>query len=120
MRLVSRLRGVPSAPRRTMGRMSLPDSRWNCKPYSYATADAIARELGVTATTAAMLVRRGCGSPGDARRFLAADERHPPTAFAGIDAVCDLVLDHVRRGTRILVYGDYDVDGVASTAVLVR
>jgi single-stranded-DNA-specific exonuclease len=103
-----------------MGRMSLPDSRWNCKPYSYAAADAIARDLGVTPTTAALLVRRGCGSPDDARRFLAAGDRHDPSGFAGIEGVCDLVLDHVRRGSRILVYGDYDVDGVASTAVLIR
>ncbi len=67
-----------------------------------------------------MLVRRGCGGPEDARRFLAADERHDPSAFEGIGAACDLVLDHVRRGSKILVHGDYDVDGVASTAILVR
>ena len=103
-----------------MGRMSLPDSRWNCKPYSYAAADAIARELGLQPTTAAMLVRRGCGGPDDARRFLAADERYDPSEFDGIDAACDLVLDHVRRGSKILVHGDYDVDGVSSTAILVR
>jgi single-stranded-DNA-specific exonuclease len=119
-RLIRRLPGVPSAPARTMGRMSLPDSRWNCKPYSYAAADAIARELGVQPSTAALLVRRGCAGPEDARRFLAAEERFDPFDFQGIDAVCDLVLDHVRRGSKILVHGDYDVDGVASTAVLVR
>jgi single-stranded-DNA-specific exonuclease len=103
-----------------MGRMSLPDSRWNCKPYSYAAADAIARELDLQPPTAAMLVRRGCSGPEDARRFLAADDRHDPFAFSGMDAACHLVLDHVRRGSRILVHGDYDVDGVASTAILVR
>ena len=103
-----------------MGRMSLPDSRWNCKPYSYAAADAIARELSLQPTTAAMLVRRGCSGPEDARRFLAAEERYDPSEFDGIDVACDLVLDHVRRGSKILVHGDYDVDGVASTAILVR
>jgi hypothetical protein len=81
-----------------MGRMSLPDSRWNCKPYSYAAADAIARDLSLQPTTAAMLVRRGCSGPEDARRFLAAEERYDPSEFDGIDVACDLVLDHVRRG----------------------
>src|SRR3954447_4195825 len=103
-----------------MGRMSLPDSRWNCKPYSYAAADAIARDLGLQPTTAAMLGRRGCGGPDDARRFLAAADSFSPAEFDGIDVACDLVLDHVRRGSKILVHGDYDVDGVASTAILVR
>ena len=41
------------------------------------------------------------------------------SAFAGIDDVCALVLDHVRAGRRITIHGDYDVDGVCSTAILV-
>jgi single-stranded-DNA-specific exonuclease len=100
--------------------MSLPDSRWSLKPYSYAAADAVARDLGVSPSMAAVLARRGCDTPELARRFLAADERHDPSLFEGIGTVCDLVLDHVARGSRILVHGDYDVDGVASTAILVR
>jgi single-stranded-DNA-specific exonuclease len=103
-----------------MGRMSLPDSRWSLKPYSFAAADAIARELGVSLPTASILVRRGCQTPELARRFLAGDERHDPFAFDGMDTTADLILEHVRRGSRILVYGDYDVDGVASTAIVVR
>ena len=43
-----------------------------------------------------------------------------PAAFAGIDAAVELVLCHVRAGTRVTVHGDYDVDGVCSTAILVR
>jgi single-stranded-DNA-specific exonuclease len=100
--------------------MSLPDSRFSLKPYTYAAADLIARDLGLSPATAAILARRGCATPEDARRFLSADERHDPFAFAGMEATCDLILGHVERGSKILVYGDYDVDGVASTAILVR
>jgi single-stranded-DNA-specific exonuclease len=100
--------------------MSLPDSRWSLKPYSYAAADAIARELDLLPATAAVLARRGCDTPEQARRFLAGDERHDPFEFAGMDATADLILDHVKRGSKILIHGDYDVDGVASTAILVR
>jgi single-stranded-DNA-specific exonuclease len=119
-RLVGRFRRVPSAPPRTMGRMSLPDSRWSLRPYPYAAAHLIARELGLSMPTAGILARRGCDTPELARRFLAADEQHDPFAFAGMDTTADLILDHVRRGSRILVHGDYDVDGVASTAIVVR
>jgi len=55
-----------------------------------------------------------------ARAFLAAEEEHPATAFAGIEQAIEPVLRHVRSGERITIHGDYDVDGVCSTAVLVR
>jgi single-stranded-DNA-specific exonuclease len=67
-----------------------------------------------------VLVRRGLGDQDAARAWLAAGERHDPSAFAGIDAAVALVLSHVRTGTRVTVHGDYDVDGVCSTAILVR
>ena len=93
--------------------------RVSCPPYSARAADAIARELGLSPIAAAILVRRGHDSPDAARRFLAAEERHDPFAFADMARACDLVLSHVQRGSRIVVHGDYDVDGVCSTAVVV-
>ncbi len=54
------------------------------------------------------------------RAFLAADERHEPTLFAGIDRALELIWRHLRAGSRIVVHGDYDADGVCATAVLVR
>ena len=57
--------------------------------------------------------------PDAARAWLAAEERHEPSQFAGIDDACDLILMHVESGDRITIHGDYDVDGVSSTAILV-
>ncbi|MDX6660335.1 MAG: single-stranded-DNA-specific exonuclease, partial [Solirubrobacteraceae bacterium] len=81
---------------------------------------ALERELGVSDALAQVLVRRGHGTPVAARAFLDAADEHPASAFGGIDTAVDLVLGHARAGTRITVHGDYDVDGVCSTAVLVR
>jgi single-stranded-DNA-specific exonuclease len=78
------------------------------------------RELGVSGAMAQVLVRRGLGAPEDARAFLAAAEEHPPSAFAGIGVAIESILGHVRSRERITVHGDYDVDGVCSTAILVR
>lgn len=78
------------------------------------------RELGVSGAMAQVLVRRGLGAPADARAFLAASEEHPPSAFAGIGGAIESILAHVRSGERITIHGDYDVDGVCSTAILVR
>lgn len=77
-------------------------------------------ELGVSATLAQVLVRRGYSEPELAHEFLAAEDTHPYTAFAGIEHAIAKIHEHVRAGNTITVHGDYDVDGVCSTAVLVR
>jgi single-stranded-DNA-specific exonuclease len=85
-----------------------------------AEVERLERELGVSGPLAQVLVRRGLGAPEHARAFLAADEEHPPSAFDGIDAAVETIRAHVGRGERITIHGDYDVDGVCSTAILVR
>ncbi len=111
---------VPSPPATTIPRVPADAVRWSCSPYSVEAADAIARELSVSTTLAAILVRRGYDSPATAKAFLAAADRHDPGELDGMAAACELILGHVRRGSRIVVHGDYDVDGAASTAIMVR
>jgi single-stranded-DNA-specific exonuclease len=82
--------------------------------------ERLERELGVSGPLAQVLVRRGLAEPGRARAFLAAEEEHPPTAFAGIERAIEPILRNAKSGERITIHGDYDVDGVCSTAVLVR
>jgi single-stranded-DNA-specific exonuclease len=82
--------------------------------------DALQRELGVSGPLAQILVRRGLDEPAPARAFLAADEEHSPAEFAGIERAIEPILRHIASGARITIHGDYDVDGICSTAVLVR
>jgi single-stranded-DNA-specific exonuclease len=81
---------------------------------------ALQRELGVGFVVGQVLVRRGLADPAAARAWLEARDAHPPSAFDGIGRAVAVVLDHAARGTRITVHGDYDADGVCSTAILVR
>src|SRR4051794_41285719 len=55
-----------------------------------------------------------------ARCFLEAEEAHPLEAFGGLREAAGVILGHVGRRSRITVHGDYDVDGITSTAILVR
>ena len=96
------------------------DVRLQVAPYDYAAAERLCEALGVSHVTAQVLVRRGLGEPEAARAFLAADVRHPLDAFGGLREGAARILAHVARGSRITVHGDYDVDGVSATAVLVR
>ncbi len=94
------------------------EARWRAAPYPYERAVALASELGVSHTTAAVLVRRGFADGPAARSFLEGAEQHDPELFAGIDEAVAVVMRHVAGGTPIAIHGDYDVDGVCSAAVL--
>src|SRR5436305_1776396 len=98
----------------------MPDPRIQIPAAPSAAIHRLVGALGVSSVLAEVLVRRGLAEPAAARAFLRADEAHPPSAFAGIDAAVALILGHVRAGTPITVHGDYDCDGVCSTAVYVR
>jgi single-stranded-DNA-specific exonuclease len=88
-------------------------------PYDYGEVRALASELSLAEPVAITLVRRGYRTVDAARRFLEAREEHDPLEFDGIDEVCDRILAAVDRRERITIHGDYDVDGVTSTAILV-
>lgn len=96
------------------------EPRLEIPPCSLEAVWRLERELDVSSALAQVLVRRGLAEPAAARAFLAADEAYDPSRFAGIDQAVEVILGHVRAGTRITVHGDYDVDGVSSTAILIR
>ncbi len=88
-------------------------------PYDFAEARAVADELGLSQPVAVTLVRRGYRTPAQARAFLAADESHPPEAFQGMGEVVGLIWGAIEAGERITVHGDFDVDGVSATALMI-
>src|SRR5918992_1946222 len=103
-----------------MGRMQSRPTRWVCEPYDVALAERLAAGVGGARPGGGGLARRGVTGGAGARRLVAADERHDPLTLPGVPQACAVILDHLRRGSRIAVFGDYDVDGVCSTAMLVR
>ena len=75
--------------------------------------------LALAEPVAVTLVRRGYRTVGSARAFLEAADDHDPFGFEDMTAVCERIRQAVARGELITVHGDYDVDGVCSTAILV-
>ena len=106
------LRAVPGA--------APPAPALEVPPYDLPAALALERELGVSHVLAQVLVRRGLSDVHAARAFLHPTEAHDPSAFAGIDGAVAVIERHIRGGSRIVVHGDYDVDGVCATATMVR
>jgi single-stranded-DNA-specific exonuclease len=82
--------------------------------------EKIAATLRVRPATARCLVARGVSEPRDAQGFI--DPRlaalRPPAGLAGLSRAVERLADAVTRGERIGVFGDYDVDGVTTAALL--
>jgi single-stranded-DNA-specific exonuclease len=90
------------------------------EPYDYAEARELMEALGLSEPVAVTLVRRGHRTAEQARAFLEAADDHDPFKFEAMAEVAERVRAAVADGRRITVHGDYDVDGVCSTAILVR
>ena len=89
----------------------------DCPPETQAQ---LARTLGISEVTAAVLVRRGYSDPAAARRFLDGEQApHDPFLLGDMEAACAQIRAAVEQRRRICVHGDYDVDGMAATALAV-
>jgi single-stranded-DNA-specific exonuclease len=82
--------------------------------------EQLARLLRVSPVVAQLLLNRGISEPERARRFLDSPMKglHAPELLPGVSQAADRLMDAVRQSKRICVYGDYDVDGTAGTAIL--
>ena len=78
--------------------------------------------LSLPAPLCALLVARGHDDPEQAKRFLRPllTDLHSPRLLADSERATGRILDAIDRRQTILVHGDYDVDGVAGTALLTR
>jgi single-stranded-DNA-specific exonuclease len=96
--------------------------RWILRGRNTERVASLASALPVTSTLAALLISRGCDDVNAARKFLnpAPDQLHDPYLMLGMSVAVPRLLQAIDRGERILVYGDYDVDGTTGTALLLR
>ena len=82
----------------------------------------LVRDIGVAQWVAELLVRRGMAEPEVACRFLQPKLRglSDPFLLSGMDAAVVRLLAAIEKRERIVLYGDYDVDGVTSLTILTR
>ncbi len=95
--------------------------RWHIRAHDRAAVAALERSAGVPSLVAALLAARGVSDAGAVKAFLSgtlSDLRDPET-LPGVPEAADRILAAVKAGRRIVVYGDYDADGMCATAILV-
>ncbi len=89
---------------------------------AHQTAIAIAQQHDISEILAQVAAGRGVG-PDDVASFLDPSLRDllpDPSTLAGMDAAAERLADAVQSGERIAIFGDYDVDGATSAALLAR
>jgi single-stranded-DNA-specific exonuclease len=97
--------------------------RWHLRPCQPETEALLSRELGLSPLMARLLVARGITEPAAATAFLDATlaaHLRSPMLFRQMPAAADRIVAALHGGERIGIYGDYDVDGISGSAILVR
>ena len=103
--------------------------RWTSSPVDGAKARLLGSTLGDLKLNVAagsllvladLLVRRGIEHPEDAARFLvpSLDHLHDPLQMSGMKLALDRLEAAVERKEKVLIYGDYDVDGTTAIVIL--
>ncbi|HEU4990146.1 MAG TPA: DHH family phosphoesterase, partial [Gemmatimonadaceae bacterium] len=83
---------------------------------------ALVEALQLPETVCRLVAARGYAEPEAAKRFLRPrlEHLHDPSTLLDLDRAVERLAHAIRRGETILVHGDYDVDGMCSTTLMVR
>lgn len=95
--------------------------RWELKPFEPFVSGKISKALGISPWTSQLLINRGVKTVGEAGVFLNGDlsNLHSPYLLDGVEKAAKRVVEAIKNKEKILVYGDYDVDGITSICLLV-
>src|SRR6478752_9619222 len=99
-------------------RMHRP-KRWIIAP-PHADAGQLAGRLRTSPVIAQVLLNRGISQPEECFNFLQPSLKclHDPALIPNLTKAAERVARAIRAGERIVVYGDYDVDGITATSIL--
>ena len=96
---------------------------WSLRPFDSDVQTLLCRELGLSPLLARLLAARRITTAAAATAFLTArlsEHLRSPLLFRQMPAASERVAAALAHGERIGIYGDYDVDGISGSAILVR
>lgn len=96
--------------------------KWNIKGnfVDASFSNELSSALGISDVLSTLIINRGYTSIDDARAFISksAETLHDPFLLNDMEKGCKRILDAIKNGEKISIYGDYDVDGVTSVSIL--
>lgn len=95
---------------------------WNCPQSERQRAEQLARDMNISVTFAELLLRRGLADPKAADKFIRGSlgDLHDPYLLSGMKEAVPRIKRAIENNEHILIYGDYDADGVSSTSLMIR
>ncbi len=105
------------------GRLAMPDQRWWIYPALKGEAQGLAQQLGISPLLAQVLLNRGVEDPASAVDFLQPENLLLPSPldeFPDLAQSVDILVQAISFQEKIAICGDYDADGMTSTALLLR
>lgn len=94
-------------------------TRWHIGKPDYRTAEALANELKISRFVAELLTTRGISNVAEAASILGEGKRHDPMLLKGMKKAAERIQLALKRNEKILIYGDYDADGISSTSLMI-
>jgi single-stranded-DNA-specific exonuclease len=96
------------------------EKRWLIRKHDRQAVAALAEQINVQPLIAALLISRGYSTPALAEAFLdpSFEQLHDPFLLKGMREAVDRILFAAENGEKVLIWGDYDVDGTTGTVVL--
>src|SRR4051812_16387955 len=93
--------------------------RWNVAA-PHADAAELAQRLRTSTLIAQVLLNRGISDPSDCENFLRPSLKclHEPALIPNLPHAAERIAKAIRDQQKIVIYGDYDVDGITATAIL--
>lgn len=114
---------VPNPVSKFTDRLPIPDQRWNIYPAEAKRAATMAQAIGISPVIAQVLLNRGMTTVDEAKVFLNPDLEALPSPledFPDLALSLELLINAIHAGQKIAICGDYDADGMTSTALLLR
>ena len=99
------------------------EKRWVVKPQGdRATVEALSAELGMSPVLTNLLVQRGIDTMEKAKKFFSPSLRdlHDPFLMKDMDKAVERIERAVKAGEKVMIYGDYDVDGTTAVALVYK
>ena len=98
------------------------EKHWHIHYHDPSEIDSLSRRAGISPLVAQLLILRGVTGHDSVARFLDPKLKflNEPEQLPGCTKAADILHQAVRENKRIVVYGDYDVDGMTGTAILQR
>lgn len=106
----------------TGNRKKLPDTQWQLREVDLSIRELLIQELKIPPLISTIISNRNIDNPDDAKRYLFPDlaNLYNPFLMKDMKEAVERIIYAIQRSEKIIIYGDYDADGITSVVILIH